>query len=238
MARANPKPPTFTKTQLATAIKEDDAKRRSKAAAKRAAKKQPAKDAQEAAKAAAAAKAAEHEAARDKDAEQAAYIKALKVDAEAIWFGGLSEVEQEEVNAGERSCPEEFITAYVAKELDLPADSGERKQRELTYFGPMLALRTAAKTYVKAANGILCNGDQLAIECGKYSREVTVTGLLHALIDAKLEAGNRYAHMNPGQQSMNLRNRCRNQIKAGTLTMAQVIHGLEVAATQTPADKK
>ena len=34
--------------------------------------------------------------------------------------------------------------------------------------------------------------------------------------------GNPYAHLNPGQQSMNLRNKARAQLKAGLLKLADV----------------
>lgn len=214
MPRAPAKPPAFTKAQLAKAIKEDDTKRRSKSAAKRAAKKQPQKDVLAEQAEHAAKLQAEHDArhAANHDTEHAAYIAALKVDAQAMidsgdWMGTVEE--------------------YVAKELDLPEDAANRKlKREQTYFGPMLALRTAAKSYVKAKNGILCNGDDLAQAVGHLTREDVCTALIAAL---KLP-GNPYLHLNPGQQSMNLRNKARQALKSGTLTMAEVR-----AAAKTPA---
>lgn len=212
MPRAPAKPPAFTKAQLAKAIKEDDTKRRSKSAAKRAAKKAPEKARHDAERERAAELEATHAASNDKIAEHAAYIAALKVDAQAMidsgdWMGTVEE--------------------YVAKELDLPEDAANRKlKREQTYFGPMLALRTAAKSYVKAKNGILCNGDDLAQAVGHLTREDVCTALIAAL---KLP-GNPYLHLNPGQQSMNLRNKARQALKSGTLTMAEVR-----AAAKTPA---
>jgi hypothetical protein len=86
------------------------------------------------------------------------------------------------------------------------------------YQGPMLALVAARKNYTKAANGVLCNGDQLALICGKHSREATVAALIIAL---KLP-GNPYLALNPGQQSMNLRNKARNALKNGALTYAEI----------------
>lgn len=86
------------------------------------------------------------------------------------------------------------------------------------YSGPMLALVSARKNYVKAANGILCNGDRLATICGEHSREETVAALVIALG----LGSNPYSHLNPGQQSMNLRNKARNALKNGTLTIEQV----------------
>lgn len=86
------------------------------------------------------------------------------------------------------------------------------------YSGPMLALVSARKSYVKAANGILCNGDRLATICGEHSREETVAALVIALG----LGSNPYTHLNPGQQSMNLRNKARNALKNGHLTIEQV----------------
>ena len=82
----------------------------------------------------------------------------------------------------------------------------------------MLALVSARKSYIVGANGILNNGDRLAALCGQYTREQTVTALVKAL---KLP-GNPYLALNPGQQSMNLRNKARNALKNGTLTLVEV----------------
>lgn len=86
------------------------------------------------------------------------------------------------------------------------------------YSGPMCALKTARRTYVKAANGILCNGSPLAMLCGQYSRDVVVA----ALIDALKLPGNPYLLLNPGQQSMNLRNKARHAINELRLSIAEV----------------
>lgn len=99
-----------------------------------------------------------------------------------------------------------------------PDSLREAPANENRYDGPMLALVAARKHYVKAANGILCNGDQLANLCGKHTREETVKALIVAL---KLP-GNPYLTLNPGQQSMNLRNKARNALKNGLLTIAEV----------------
>lgn len=133
-----------------------------------------------------------------KAAEHAAYVAALRVDAEAL---GVD--------------PD----TYVAEQLtDAPKITG--------YVGPMLALRTAVKKYVKAENGQPCNGDELALACGRYSREAVVAGLIAAM---GLGA-NPYPHLNPGQQSMNLRNKARAQVKSGQLQMAAVEAALARAA--------
>lgn len=94
------------------------------------------------------------------------------------------------------------------------------------YSGPMIALKAARKTYVKAANGILCNGSPLALLCGQYKREVVVKALIAAL-DLP---GNPYLTLNPGQQSMNLRNKARHAISEGRLSLGRVEAELKAAA--------
>jgi hypothetical protein len=96
------------------------------------------------------------------------------------------------------------------------------------YTGPMLALRARAKAgaYVKMANGNPSCADALATALGGLTREQVVT----VLIAAMGLGHNPYSHLNPGQQSMNLRNKARGQFKAGTLTLAQVEAAIERAA--------
>ena len=130
-----------------------------------------------------------------KAAERAAYIAALRVDAEAL---GVD--------------PD----TYVAEQL---------AETKTGYTGPMLALRRAVVNYVKAPNGQPCCGDDLAQVCGQYTREQVVTGLLVALA----LPSNPYAHLNPGQQSMNLRNKARAALKGGALTISQIRQALQAA---------
>lgn len=91
----------------------------------------------------------------------------------------------------------------------------EEKQR---YDGPMLALVSARKHYIKAPNGILCNGDGLATALGALTREQVCA----VLIKAMGLGSNPYLHLNPGQQSMNLRNKARQQLIKGQLSMAVI----------------
>jgi len=133
-----------------------------------------------------------------RDAEHAAYLQALRVDAEAL---GVD--------------PEE----YIAEQL---------KPVKTAYTGPMLALKTARKTYVKAKNGIQCNGDDLALLCGEFSREVVVKALIRALG----LPSNPYTALNPGQQSMNLRNKARHALKNRVVTSAQIAAALQAASKE------
>jgi hypothetical protein len=131
-----------------------------------------------------------------KAAEHEAYLTALRIDAEAL---GVD--------------PD----TYVAEQLADTPKTG--------YVGPMLALRTAVKTYVKAANGQPCCGDDLATICGAYPREAVVAGLIAALG----LGSNPYMHLNPGQQSMNLRNKARTALKNGVVTADQIRTALAAA---------
>lgn len=132
----------------------------------------------------------------DHEAEHRANrLATLKVDAEALGVEFTAYLEQEGVNP-----------------------DGSLKTVKQPYTGPMVALKTARLHYTPARNGVLCNGDPLALLCGSYTREQTVKALIVAL---KLP-GNPYLALNPGQQSMNLRNKARNAIKNGLLTLAEV----------------
>ena len=130
------------------------------------------------------------------DADHAAYLQTLREDAAAL---GVD--------------PDTYIAEQLA-----PVKT--------KYNGPMLALKTARKAYVKAANGIQCNGDDLAVMCGQYPRETVVKGLIQALG----LPGNPYLSLNPGQQSMNLRNKARHALKAGLVTSGHVALCLKAAA--------
>lgn len=101
-----------------------------------------------------------------------------------------------------------------------------RQVSKTPYDGPMIALKAARVTYVKAANGILCNGSPLALLCGQYKRDVVVKALIAAL---KLPS-NPYLHLNPGQQSMNLRNKARHAIGEGTLSLGEIEAELKAEA--------
>jgi hypothetical protein len=132
--------------------------------------------------------------------DDAAFLVALRVDFEALGQPGGD------------------FAAYV-REQGVDPDTGATKVVDKEgYTGPMVALKTARKHYVEAKNGILCNGDKLAVICGAFTREQTVKALILAL---KLP-GNPYPTLNPGQQSMNLRNKARHALKNGMLTMAEI----------------
>jgi hypothetical protein len=100
-------------------------------------------------------------------------------------------------------------------DADLQPAAPESKAK---YSGPMLALRAAAKNYHRGSNGNPHCGDVLASALSGLDREQVVEVLIYAL---QLE-GNPYAHLNAGQQSMNLRNRARQAMKKGSLQTADI----------------
>jgi hypothetical protein len=104
------------------------------------------------------------------------------------------------------------------------ADDGAVKAPAYTgYTGPMLALREAAKTYVTGKNGNPHCGDWMAIALDGLTREEVVTRL-GALLFAKgiTTSVNPYIGLNPGQQSMNLRNKARGAWNKSLLTAADL----------------
>jgi len=120
-----------------------------------------------------------------KKVEHEAYLQALREDAAALGRD-----------------PDEYIAEQT---VSVPKTDG--------YCGPMLALRSAAKGYVKGKNGNPHCGDDLASLLDGLTRDQVVGVLIIAM---KLP-GNPYPHLNPGQQSMNLRNKARGQLKNGLL---------------------
>ncbi len=189
------------------AIQADDAKRVARGVARRAVK----------AATAQALKDAEHQrveserlvrlATKDVNAEHAAALAAQRIDFEALM--------PEDKNFEEYLADQGINPDGSPMEAD---DAPVKTAREQKYFGPMVALKTARLRYVKAANGIQCNGDAMATLLGDMKREDVVITLIRAM---KLE-GNPYSHLNPGQQSMNLRNKARGMIKNGTLSMVEI----------------
>lgn len=90
----------------------------------------------------------------------------------------------------------------------------------LGYSGPMLALRERSKAghYVKGTNGNPHCGDAVADALQVLTRERVVEVCIKLL---GLE-GNPYLHLNPGQQSMNLRNKLRHAVKNGFVSAETV----------------
>lgn len=129
------------------------------------------------------------------DAEHAAWVAAMAVDHAA------------EVEAGS------FFGTFEAY-LDLQRVT-DRKER---YTGRMLALVAARKHYVKGSNGNQHSGDWIGTAFQDLPRTEVVRCCLAILA---LEA-NPYTHLNPGQQSMNLRNKVRGACQRGEISVEHV----------------
>lgn len=100
----------------------------------------------------------------------------------------------------------------------------DAKPSKHVYTGPMLALRERSKAgaYVKGANGNPHCNDAIAQAFAALTREQVVAACLQ-LLDLSY---NPYTSLNPGQQSMNLRNKLRHQYKNGMISasrLAQVV---------------
>jgi hypothetical protein len=156
------------------------------------------------------------EAADTSATEAADALRAQRVDFDALFESGTIP-------------PTTSFADYLASQGFNPDGTPSKAHDAKTpYSGPMCALKAARKTYVKAANGILCNGSPLALLCGQHKREVVVAALIAAL-DLP---GNPYLTLNPGQQSMNLRNKARHAISEGRLSLNRVEAELKLAAEQ------
>jgi hypothetical protein len=79
----------------------------------------------------------------------------------------------------------------------------------------MAALRSAKERYVKAKNGFLRSNDEIAQAFDGLEPDRTITTCMNLL---GLSA-NPYAHLNIGQQSMNLRNKLRTALKRGVISI-------------------
>lgn len=148
--------------------------------------------------------------------EAANALKSQREDYEAT-LGSMTSIQQDNAPS---------FTDYLA-EQGLNPDGTPRAASAVakpgSYQGPMLALRTAAQHYTKGVNGNPHCNDWLASSLAGLTREQVVACLILVM---KLE-GNPYPHLNPGQQSMNLRNKARGMAKNGLLTVADLDAAIE-----------
>lgn len=114
-----------------------------------------------------------------------------------------------EATAAKEAKAKAIADAKEAKAALATAAKEARVPRERTYDGPMKALADASTRYTKGENGQLNNGDELAQTLGKVPAAQVVGVVLQTLGLGE----NPYAHLNYGQQSMNLRNKLRGAIR-------------------------
>jgi len=117
------------------------------------------------------------------------------------------------------------ITTFInSKDEDgAPAPTG--------YQGPMKALRDRVKAgkYTKAANGQPSCGDEVAQTLGALEPTEVIKACMIAM-----DIANPYLNLNIGQQSMNLRNKLRGQLKRGEIGMGVLREAVEVVIEGRP----
>ena len=126
---------------------------------------------------------------------------------------------REKLEAAEAKKAEREAAA-AAKKAEKQAKLEAMKAEGKGYVGSMLSLTDRVKqgAYVKGLNGQLRSSDALAVALEACPPENVIKLALEAL---EFEI-NPYVALNTGQQSMNLRNKMRGAIKAGTLTIERV----------------
>lgn len=133
----------------------------------------------------------------------------------------------------------QFLAAQAEEAANLAAEAAEMaieaaKPTKQQYTGPMLILRQRLKAgaYGKMANGQPACGDQLAQMLGSLNSAQVIRACMIAMA---IEM-NPYAHLNIGQQSMNLRNKLRGMLKAGVFGYGVVTEAVEeVMVVEAPA---
>lgn len=163
----------------------------------------------------------------DAKAQKEAQAKAKKDEADKLKAEAKAKRETE---AAARKAEREKKQAEAIEARKAAAGTAEGA-RERTYFGSMTTLADRVKSgqYVKSVSGSLRCGDDLAVALDSVPpKNVIQLGMLALELET-----NPYAHLNVGQQSMNLRNKMRGAIKAGKLTLDKVkelrdAHGLVV----------
>jgi hypothetical protein len=143
----------------------------------------------------------------------AAWLETMAVDFEALNEGKAARVDG-------TNTPE--FNAYLT-EQGVTTEGAVKTNVGIGYQGPMLALREAAKTYVTGKNGNPHCGDWMAIALDGLTREQVVERLGKLLFAKGITTStNPYLGLNPGQQSMNLRNKARGAYGKGLLNDADL----------------
>lgn len=194
--RGAPRAPKITPEGVRAAQEAD----RAKAKAKREAK--------------AAAKLAEKQARADEEAARAALHAASHADQDHANALATAKADAEATGVSLETMLAEMGIDAEGKPL-VPLDDPRPEQATLGYVGPMLALKSARVHYVKGTNGQPHCNDPIGQFFQAFKREDVVEVCMKALGHTR----NKYASLNPGQQSMNYRNSVRGAMKRGELTM-------------------
>ena len=121
--------------------------------------------------------------------------------------------------ARERAKLEKAAQREAEKEAKKVAKAAREATPKPQFTHTMEALREAKKLYVKSTTGQFRSTDPVAVALDTVPPTKVVELAIRVLGLPK----NPYAHLNVGQQSMNLRNRLRFAIKSGTKTLQELI---------------
>lgn len=140
-------------------------------------------------------------------------------DAETLGDELTNEEDQDEANVDVSEAADE------QDGTDTPDESEEGDEEATGYQGSMLRLRErlAEGAYKKAENGQPCCGDQVATLLGSLAP----AQVIRACVAAMALPSNPYAHLNIGQQSMNLRNKLRGCFKREEFGMGVLVEAVE-----------
>ena len=180
----------------------------------------------------------------DKKAQAQAAQTAKKAEREAKAAAAQAEKDAKAAEKAKAKAEKEQAAeaAKQAKATEAAKKAAEREAAEaalrekgLGYVGSMLALRTAKEHYVKGPGGRLHSGDPVATAFAA----LIPAGVVAICLKLLGMSTNKYAALNIGQQSMNLRNLVRGALKNGKLTPEAVIAAVEGAeASMTVAGVK
>lgn len=125
----------------------------------------------------------------------------------------------------------EALQALIT-EINKQVDGDTKAELVQGYNGPMRALRDRVKAgkYTKAANGQPSCGDEVAQVLGALEPTEVIKACMIAM-----DITNPYLNLNIGQQSMNLRNKLRGQLKRGEIGMGVLREAVEVVMEARPA---
>ena len=143
-------------------------------------------------------------------------------------------VEDAEILGEELDGQEDDEAEAEAEAEDDEAEAAEDEaDEEGGYAGPMLRLRErlAEGAYQKAPNGQPCCGDRVATLLGTLKP----LQVIRACMIAMALPSNPYAHLNVGQQSMNLRNKLRGCFKReefGFGVLAEAVEEVEASEAE------
>lgn len=119
----------------------------------------------------------------------------------------------------------------LTKFINSKDEDGAPTEVTTGYQGPMKALRDRVKAgkYTKAANGQPSCGDEVAQILGALEPTEVIAACMTAM-----DITNPYLALNIGQQSMNLRNKLRGQLKRGEIGMGVLREAVEVTIEARP----